>query len=323
MKLKAILTLIILILFLSACSSSHSSLLSDNFVGNDNPKTSETLESYDTETNNAISSEISYIGEGNESNLVETGNTQAVSVESTSEATGNIESAENPLIFDLDTADSEYNDIVIRIADKFQMLLNRYLPVSCYLGVAEPEFELGIPLDNSGGFYEVISDKTYSYQSLKNEFSDVVSDEYADFILKDDIPCYKEVDNKLYFCRSESSCVGFLDAWYLGCKFDGKNIKGYFAALLGVESEWAQEADFVNDPSNYHYYEIVIEMIDDKWKICDIKYMYSDLSYSNNQNKYDSNGYVIHGCFYNAGIANKDLIEYKTVIPCETQSVRR
>lgn len=320
MKLRAILTLIILILFLSACSSSHSSLISDNFVGNDNPKTSETLESYDTETNNAISSEISYIGKDNESNLIEIGNTQAVSAESTSEATSNIESAEETLIFDLDTTDSEYNAIVMRIADKFQMLLNRYLPVSCYLGVAEPEFELGIPLDNSGGFYEVISDKIYSYQSLKNEFSDVVSDEYADFILKDNIPCYKEVDNKLYFCRSESSCIGSLDAWYLGCKFDGKNIKGYFATLLGIEAEWAQDADFVNNPSNYHYYEIVLEMIDGNWKICDIKYMYNDFSYSNTQNTYDSNGYVIHGCFYNAGIANKDLIEYKTAIPCGLQS---
>ncbi|MDE7192599.1 MAG: hypothetical protein K2O14_01395 [Oscillospiraceae bacterium] len=319
MKLKAILTLISSTLFLSACSS-HSSLISDNFAGNDNSTISETLESYDTETKNAISSEVNCIGEDYVANPGDVSNTQVVPAEGSSETINNIESAEETLIFDLDTTDSEYNAIVMRIADKFQMLLNRYLPISCYLGVAESEFDLGIPLDNSGGFYEVISDKICSYQSLKNEFSDVVSDEYADFILKDNIPCYKEVDNKLYFCRSESSCIGFLDAWYLGCKFDGKNIKGYFATLLGIEAEWAQDADFVNNPSNYHYYEIVLEMIDGNWIICDIKYMYNDFSYSNTQNTYDSNGYVIHGCFYNAGIANKDIIEYKTVVPCGIQN---
>lgn len=320
MKSKAILILISSTLFLSACSS-NSPLISDNFAGNDNPTISETLESNDTETKDVISSEVNCIGKDYVTNSGEVSNVQVVSAECASETINNTESAEETPIFDLDTTDSEYNAIVMRIADKFQMLLKRYLPVSCYLGVAESEFDLGIPLDNSGGYYEVISDKICSYQSLKNEFSDVVSGEYADFILKDNIPCYKEVDDKLYFCRSESSCIGFLDAWYLGCKYDGKNIKGYFAALLGMEAEWAQDADFVNNPSNYHYYEIVLEMVDDNWIICDIKYMYSDFSYSNTQKTFDSNGYVIHNCFYNAGIADKDLIEYKTAIPFRFQSV--
>ena len=196
-------------------------------------------------------------------------------------------------------------EILLEKAQQFHDLMQDYLNTNEDLLV----FDLS-PNWYQQVYYEVISDTLTNYQAVKDIFTEVLSDEYADFMLQDrpDQPRFKEENGILYFTPSESAIIGFLDAWCVGYEKTEDQIIGHFASLCGVPGhpEGEPDEEYLNDVGNYWFYNITLKKSPESYRITDCMVDWDVPCYA-------------HDChyYYHSGVADLSKITNPELIPID------
>ena len=197
-------------------------------------------------------------------------------------------------------------EILLEKAQQFHDLMQDYLNTNEDLLV----FDLG--QDGCDQIYlNVISDTLTDYQSVKDIFTEVLSDEYADYMLRDKPaqPRFKEENGVLYFTPSESAIIGVLDTWCVGYEETEDQIIGHFASLSGVPGhpEGEPDEEYLNDLKNYWFYDITLEKFPEGYRITDCRVTSLERKYP---------AYEEH-FFYHSGVADLSKITNPELIPID------
>ena len=189
--------------------------------------------------------------------------------------------------------------IILDRAASLQTLMSSYLSYD----KNSLAFELGEYRSTGGeaGAYKVISDEFDSYEGFRELFSDWIYEGYIDKICSWN-PRICEMDNELYFVEPVGGYIGTLETWYLGFDVADDRIVGHFARLKGVEAGTI-DAEYLNDESNYSFYDITVQNIDGKYVLTDCRGEDNDMYYR------------LHGWCYNSGAADRSLITNEKVKP--------
>ncbi|MCM1334927.1 MAG: hypothetical protein NC084_09935 [Bacteroides sp.] len=203
-------------------------------------------------------------------------------------------------------AEPSAEEILLEKAQQFHDLMRDYLNTD----EKKLVFELGS--SGYGGIYlNVISDTLTDYRSIKEIFTEALSDDYADFMLRDneDLPRFKEADGVLYFAQSESSYIGTLDTWCVGYEETENRIIGRFASLNGVPGHPEGEPDeaYLNDLGNYWFYNLTLEKFPEGYRITDCRTVGGEREYY---------AYGKH-TFYHSGVADLSKITEPALLPID------
>lgn len=218
-----------------------------------------------------------------------------------------------PLLFTLilsscavETAEPTAEEILLEKSEQFNRLMHDYLNTD----ESQVLFDLGTDGCDQI-FLNVISDTLTDYQSVKGIFTEVLSDDYADYILrdKDDLPRFKEEDGVLYFAPGESSYIGTLDAWCVGCEETEDKIIGRFAALGGVPGhpEGDPDKEYLNDLNHYWFYNITLEKFPEGYRITSCRV-------TDREMQYFADG---EHTFYHSGAADLSQITNPKLLPID------
>lgn len=203
-------------------------------------------------------------------------------------------------------AETTAEEILLEKAQQFHDLMRDYLNTDDDLLV----FDLGH--DGCDQIYlNVISDTLTDYQSVKDIFTEVLSDDYADYMLRDrpDFPVFMEKNDVLYFAPSESAIIGTLDTWCVGYEETEDKIVGRFAMLSGVPGhpEGEPDEEYLNDLKNYWFYNITLEKFPEGYRITDCRVTDQELKYP----AHDEH------TFYHSGAADLSKITNPELIPID------
>ncbi len=197
--------------------------------------------------------------------------------------------------------------IVLDRADALKkMMRNYYYGDQTELTYKKGDEELINKLNCSG--YKVVSDEFKTYSEFKGLFNNSIYDKYIDMINYSwgfINYGFREIDGELYICYlGGGGPRGTAETWYLGYDVEDDRIIGHFAELLAdVGSNEPLTAEFLNDESNYNFYEIIIQNVDGN-------YVITNCVGSDNQHYY-----LEHGLCYNSGFADRSLITNPKVMP--------
>lgn len=191
-------------------------------------------------------------------------------------------------------------EILLDRAESLQILMCNYMNFDRRNVV----FEIG---EWDGNGYPVLSDWLKTYDDFKNLFSDKIYGGYLD-LLCSWAPRLSEIDGRLYLIEPEGvdAYLGTFETWYLGYEVTDKKIIGHFARLGGVEDIGLDDPEYLNDESNYSFYDITVQNIDGQYVLTDCKGHDPSRMY-----------YHLHGWCYNAGRADRSLITNEKVKPRE------
>lgn len=151
--------------------------------------------------------------------------------------------------------------------------------------------------------FKVVSDTLKTYADFKALFSDKIYGGYIDKICSY-TPQLAEQDGELFFVESVGGYIGTFETWYLGFEVTDKEIIGHFAKLGGVEDIGLEDSEYLNDESNYSFYDIIVQNVDGQ-------YVLTDCNGDNPKETY----YRMHGWLYNSGKADRSLITNEKVKP--------
>ncbi len=206
----------------------------------------------------------------------------------------------------IEPAEPTAEEILLEKAQQFHDLMRDYLNINKDLLV----FDLGYDVRNQN-YRNVVSDTLTDYQSLKDIFTETLSDDYADFILRDcdKLPRFMEESGILYFAPSESAIIGFLDTWCVGYEETEGEIIGRFASLSGVPGhpEGKPDEEYLNDLNNYWFYNITLEKFPEGYRITDCRVTDMDHAYY---------AYGNH-TFYHSGVADLSKITNPELLPID------
>ncbi len=219
---------------------------------------------------------------------------------------------QQPPFFEWDNTLSECQPID-KSLDCEAILLDRaeqlHIMMSDYLNVDKTKLSFGLgeymPTDGHIGSYKVVSDEIKTYDDFRSLFSDSIYGGYIDKICSWN-PRLQEVDGELYFFEPAGGYIGSMETWYLDCEVTDDKIIGHFAELCGVEDIGIGDAEYLNDESNYKFYEIVVQNVNGQ-------YVLTDCGGSDGRSYYTT-----HGWLYNLGAADRSLITNEKVKPKET-----
>ncbi|MCM1334926.1 MAG: hypothetical protein NC084_09930 [Bacteroides sp.] len=203
-------------------------------------------------------------------------------------------------------AEPSAEEILLEKAQQFHDLMRDYLNTD--------EKKLVFELGSSGydGIYlNVISDTLTDYRSVKEIFTEALSDDYADYLLCDKFGTlkFKEENGVLYFAPSESSYIGTLDTWCVGYEETEDRIIGRFASLNGVPGHPEGEPDeaYLNDLRNYWFYNLTLEKFPEGYRITDCRV-------TDSEKKYPAYG---EHTFYHSGAADLSKITEPALLPID------
>lgn len=189
-------------------------------------------------------------------------------------------------------------EILLDRAESLQILMCHYL----HFDEKEVVFDIGEKDENG---YPVLSDSLKTYDDFKKLFSDKIYGGYLDRLCSWS-PQLIEIGDRLYLIEPDTinAYLGTFETWYLGCEVTDEKIIGHFARLGGVEDIGLDDPEYLNDESNYSFYDITVQNIDGQ-------YVLTDCNGDDPQNVY----YHLHGWCYNAGRADRSLITNEKVKP--------
>lgn len=189
-------------------------------------------------------------------------------------------------------------EILLDRAESLQILMRDYLRYD----PRQVVFEIG---EWDGNGYPVLSDWLKTYDDFKNLFSDKIYGDYLDRLCSWS-PRLSEIDGRLYLIEPEgvNAYLGTFETWYLGYEITDEKIIGHFARLGGVEDIGLDDPEYLNDESNYSFYDITVQNINGQ-------YVLTDCNGDDPQEAY----YSLHGWCYNAGRADRSLITNEKVKP--------
>jgi len=175
-----------------------------------------------------------------------------------------------------------------------EMMTDYYNPDRNKLVYETGEFE---EIQDIGLVRRVISSELNSYSDFKSLFKDSIYDQYIDMINNSDRG-FREIDGKLYVADSTSGGPrGSVETWYLGYDVEDDRIIGHFAELRADPgSNEPIGAEFLNDESNYGFYDIIVQNVGGKYVL------------TNCVDPENKQFYIEHGWLYNSGIADRKLI---------------
>lgn len=188
-------------------------------------------------------------------------------------------------------------EILLDRAESLQILMCDYLNYDR----REVVFEIGEEDENG---YPVLSDWLKTYDDFKRLFSDKIYGDYLDNICSW-YTRLTEIDGRLYRIEpiGVGAYIGTFETWYLGYEVTDKKIIGHFARLGGVEDIGLDDPEYLNDESNYSFYDITVQNIGGQYVLTDCK--------GDDPRDY----YTLHGWCYNAGRADRSLITNEKVKP--------
>lgn len=189
-------------------------------------------------------------------------------------------------------------EILLDRAESLQILMCDYL----HFDEREVVFEIGEEDENG---YPILSDWLKTYDDFKKLFSDKIYGNYLDLLCSWS-PRLAEINGRLYLIEpnTANAYLGTFETWYLGCEVTDEKIIGHFARLGGVEDIGLDDPEYLNDESNYSFYDITVQNIDGQ-------YVLTDCNGDDPKNVY----YRLHGWCYNAGRADRSLITNERVKP--------
>lgn len=182
-----------------------------------------------------------------------------------------------------------------------EMMMKYYYPSQETRAYALGEFEV---LEELGSAREVSSDEFKTYSEFKALFSDVIYEQYIDFINFSDSG-FREYDERIYFVDFVSGGPrGSIETWYLGCDIEDDKIIGHFAELhADAGSDEPLGTEYLNDESNYSFYDIIVQNVDGKYVL------------TNCINSNDYPYHIEHGRLYDSGKADRSLVTNEKVKP--------
>lgn len=195
--------------------------------------------------------------------------------------------------------------ILLEKADRLQTLIFRYLnndteKLAYKFGEAiYNEYEMSIGA-------KVISDEMSCYSEFKAMFADCIYGDFFDWISTHSLVKMFDIDGVLYGSPHEGGLLGVVETWYLGCDVQDDRIVGHFAELRGMGEPEEKTAEYLNDESNYWFYDITVQNVNGEYVITDCRETTSGKNYV----FYDE-----HGLYYNSGYADRSLITNKKVMP--------
>ena len=187
-------------------------------------------------------------------------------------------------------------------ADKLHEMISGW----CNIDKKALAFEVGDQCESFQGWdgvYKVVSDTVKTYEDFKALYE---NDIYGAYI--DALTCEYLIDigGELYYIKPMSGLLGTYETWYMGCDVTDDAIVGHFAILCwGDEDDETQNANFLNDTSNYRFYDIKVQNVGGKYVITSC----------GDENDITLGSVFDHGLFYNSGIANRTLITNEAVKP--------
>lgn len=152
----------------------------------------------------------------------------------------------------------------------------------------------------------IISDEMASYSDFKLLFSDCIYGDYFDWINRTSMSTLFDVNGVLYGHNGESGIMGIDETWYLGYDVQDDRIVGHFAALRGLGESSEKTSDYLNDESNYWFYDITVQCVNGAYVITSCREITSGRDYDYSD---------VHGIFYNSGFADRSLITNEKVAP--------
>ena len=184
-----------------------------------------------------------------------------------------------------------------------EMMMEYYYPSQETRAYTLGEFEV---IEELGSAREVNSDEFKTYSEFKALFSDVIYEQYIDFINFSDSG-FRECNGKIYFVDFVSGGPrGSIETWYLGCDIEDDKIIGHFAELhADAGSDEPLVAEYLNDESNYGFYDIIVQNIGGKYVL------------TNCINSNDYSYHIEHGWLYDSGKADRALITNEKVKPAQ------
>lgn len=153
---------------------------------------------------------------------------------------------------------------------------------------------------------KVISDEMSCYSEFKAMFADCIYGDFFDWISTHSLVKMFDIDGVLYGNPHEGGLLGTVETWYLGCDVQDDRIVGHFAELRGMGEPEEKNAEYLNDESNYWFYDITVQNVNGEYVITDCRETTSGKNYV----FYDE-----HGLYYNSGYADRSLITNKKVMP--------
>ena len=213
-------------------------------------------------------------------------------------------SADNIMCEPIDkSADCEA--ILLEKADRLQTLIFRYLnndteKLAYKFGEAiYNEYEMSIGA-------KVISDEMSCYSEFKAMFADCIYGDFFDWISTHSLVKMFDIDGVLYGSPHEGGLLGVVETWYLGCDVQDDRIVGHFAELRGMGEPEEKTAEYLNDESNYWFYDITVQCVNGAYVITSCREITSGRDYDYSD---------VHGIFYNSGFADRSLITNEKVAP--------
>ena len=182
-----------------------------------------------------------------------------------------------------------------------EMMMEYYYPSQETRAYILGEFEV---IEELGSVREVNSDEFKTYSEFKALFSDVIYEQYIDFINFSDSG-FRECNEKIYFVDFVSGGPrGSIETWYLGCDIEDDKIIGHFAELhADAGSDEPLGAEYLNDEINYDFYDIIVQNVGGKYVL------------TNCINSNDYPYHIEHGWLYDSGKADRTLITNEKVKP--------
>jgi predicted small lipoprotein YifL len=200
-----------------------------------------------------------------------------------------------------ENADVNFEEIILERASDLHELVYQYMNID----KSKLCFQLGDiqKIDEDYNAYEVLSDKISKYSDFKELYSDTISGDYFDYITEG---WFEDVNGKLFYIEPIGGLLGTYETWYIGYEVKEDQIIGHFAELKWGDNENdINNSDFLNDISNYNFYDIIVEKIDDKYVITNCIIVGEE-----NQDNHEP-----HGIYYNSGIVDRSLITNEKLKP--------
>ena len=153
---------------------------------------------------------------------------------------------------------------------------------------------------------KVISDEMSCYSEFKAMFADCIYGDFFDWISTHSLVKMFDIDGVLYGSPHEGGLLGVVETWYLGCDVQDDRIVGHFAELRGMGEPEEKTAEYLNDESNYWFYDITVQCVNGAYVITSCREITSGRDYDYSD---------VHGIFYNSGFADRSLITNEKVAP--------
>lgn len=152
---------------------------------------------------------------------------------------------------------------------------------------------------------KVISGEMSCYADFKALFSDSIYGDYLDY-LNQTPPSLFDIDGELYGTAHIGGFMGTDETWYLGHDVQENKIVGHFAELQGLGEPSEKTAEYLNDESNYRFYDITVQCVNGVYVVTSCRETSSGKNYDYSDK---------HGMCYNSGFADRSLITNEKVAP--------